>query len=165
VGRDKDKAMPKLQLTLAITVMLLLPGSSFAATPMLEGEVVLARVKLSECLADVKEVTSWDEAQTMTAARQVCEVRQKHLKQKQRFVKALDKLKQQYKGYTNHGLEQHVPTATKDSWSIVKSCIDFKQGFTYPHNIGTLTVPATIHQECYQMGAELVEAEIKRFGN
>jgi hypothetical protein len=101
----------------------------------------------------------------MTAARQVCEVRQKHLKQKQRFVKALDKLKQQYKGYTNHGLEQHVSTATKDSWSIVKSCIDFKQGFTYPHNIGTLTVPATIHQECYQMGAELVEAEIKRFGN
>jgi hypothetical protein len=165
VVKDEDKAVPKLQLTLALIAMLLLPGNSFAATPMLEGEVVLARVKLSECLADVKEVTSWDEAQTMTAARQVCEVRQKHLKQKQRFVKALDKLKQQYKGYTNHGLEQHVPTATKDSWSIVKSCIDFKQGFTYPHNIGILIVPATIHQECYQMGAELVEAEIKRFGN
>jgi hypothetical protein len=157
--------VPKLRLTVALVAMLLLPGNSFAATPILEGEVVLSRVKLAECLADVKEVTSWDEAQTMTAARQVCEVRQKHLKQKQRFVKALDKLKQQYKGYTNHGLEQHVPKATTDSWSIVTSCIDFKQGFTHPHNIGTLTVPATIHNECYQVGAELVEAEIKRFEN
>jgi hypothetical protein len=165
VAKNEDQAVPKLQLTLALVAMLLLPGRSFAVTPMLAGEVVLLRVKLSECFADVKEVTGWDEAQTMTAARQVCEVRQKHLKQKQRFVKALEKLQQQYKGYTNHGLEQHVPNATKDSWSIVKSCIDFKQGFTYPHNIGTLTVPATIHQECYQMGAKLVEAEIQRFGN
>jgi hypothetical protein len=64
VGKDEDKAVPKLQLTLALIAMLLLPGSSFAAVPMLEGEVVLARVKIGECLADVKEVTSWDEAQT-----------------------------------------------------------------------------------------------------
>ncbi len=163
--KNEDRAVPKLQLTLALVAMLVLPGNSFGATPMIEGESVLARVQLSECLADVKEVTSWDEAQTKTAARQVCEARKKQLKQKQRFVKGLDKLKQQYQGYTNHGLEQHVPNATKDSWSIVKSCINFKEGFTHPHNIGTLIVPAIIYQECYQMGAELVEAEIKRFGN
>ena len=131
-----------------------------AAIPNLDGESRPNRLKLNECIADVKEVTAWDEKQTLAAARDVCKVRQNHAQQKARFLAAQKKLTQEYQNYTNHGFNKHLPIAIEDSWTIVKSCIDLKEGFTSPHNIGVLEVPETIRSQCYSIGANLIESNL-----
>ena len=120
------------------------------------------RVNISECLADVKEVVAWDPKATQSAAKSVCKLRRQHASQKKRFASALVKLHSRYQDRTNHGFDQHIPVAQQNAQSIVKSCIDFKTGFTHPHNIGTLTVPEEIHSTCYDMGIKLVETELSR---
>lgn len=130
------------------------------AVPNLDGESHPNRVQLSQCIADVKEVTEWDDNQTQKAALNICDVRKAHAKEKARFLTALGKLNDQYKDYTNHGFSQHLPTATAAAWTIVKSCIDFKEGFTYPHNVGGLSVPENVRSSCYTLGSGLVEAQL-----
>jgi len=106
-----------------ITVMLVLNTiPAKAIMPNLDGESRPNRLKLNECIADVKEVTEWDEKQTLAAARDVCKVRQNHAQQKARFLAAQKKLTQEYQNYTNHGFNKHLPMAIEDSWTIVKSC-------------------------------------------
>ncbi len=147
---------------LAVLIAILISGTNlvWAATPNLDGDSHPNRLKLNECIADVKEVTAWDEKQTLDAARQICEVRQSHATQKARFLASQKKLQEQYKGHTNHGFDQHVPTAIADSWTIVKSCIDFKEGFTYPHNVALLSVPENVRSSCYSLGASLIESSL-----
>ncbi len=48
----------------------------------------------------------------------------------------------------------------KEAWQIVKLCVDFKEGFTYPHNIALFTVPEDIRISCYRLGSTLVESEL-----
>ena len=45
---------------------------------------------LNQCISDVKEVTAWDEEQTLKAAKQVCDLREKHIAAKERFSKSLN---------------------------------------------------------------------------
>ena len=120
------------------------------------------RVQLSQCIADVKGVTEWDDTQTRNAAVNLCEVREAHAKEKAQFLAALRKLNDQYKDVTNHGYSQHLEVATNDAWTIVKSCIDFKDGFTYPHNVALLIIPERIRSSCYALGSSLIEAPIPR---
>jgi hypothetical protein len=147
---------------LAVLIILMISGiiPTWAANPNLDGDSQPTRIKLNECLADVKEVTAWGEQETLYAARNLCEIRQAHAQQKARFLTSLNKLQQQYKDSTNHGFDKHLPTAIADSWTIVKSCIDFKEGFTYPHNIGVWQVPENVRIHCYSLGANLVESAL-----
>ncbi|MBH8564603.1 hypothetical protein I8748_20855 [Nostoc sp. CENA67] len=147
---------------LAILIAILVSGTiqTWAANPNLDGDSQPTRIKLNECIADVKEVTAWDEKETLAAAREICAVRQSHAKQKARFLKSLKKLQQEYQDATNHGFDKHLPTAIADSWTIVKSCIDFKEGFTYPHNIALLSVPENVRTSCYSLGSDLVESAL-----
>ncbi|MEH1767574.1 MAG: hypothetical protein V7L27_26870 [Nostoc sp.] len=96
----------------------------------------------------------------MVAARNICDIRQSHAKQKARFLASLKKLREQYQNYTNHGFDKQLRTAITDSWTIVKSCIDFKEGFTYPHNVALLSVPEDVYSGCYSLGASLVESAL-----
>jgi hypothetical protein len=136
------------------------PSQTLAVTPNLDGESQPHRLKLTDCLTDIKEVTSWDEQETLAAAQNLCHLRQLHTKQKARFLADQQKLREQYQGYTNHGFNKHLPNALEDSWTIVKSCIDFREGFTYPHNIGILQVPENIRINCYSLGAEFLESAL-----
>ena len=147
-------------LALLITIFILGTIPTEAANPNLDGDAQPTRIKLSECLADVKEVTAWGDKETLDAAREICELRKTHVQQKMRFLTSLKKLQQQYQDSTNHGFDKHLPTAIKDSWTIVKSCIDFKEGFTYPHNIALLRVPENVRSSCYSLGASLVESSL-----
>ncbi|MHC5854765.1 hypothetical protein [Nostoc sp.] len=147
---------------LAVLIAILVSSTiqTWAANPNLDGDSQPTRLKLNECIADVKEVTAWNDKETLDAARNICEIRQSHAKQKARFLASLKKLREQYQNYTNHGFDKQLPTAIADSWTIVKSCIDFKEGFTYPHNIAVLQVPENVRIRCYSVGADLVESAL-----
>ncbi|MEH2147581.1 hypothetical protein [Nostoc sp.] len=147
---------------LAILITILVSGTiqAWAANPNLDGDSQPTRLKLNECIADVKEVAAWNDKETLDAARKICEIRQSHAKQKARFLASLKKLREQYQNYTNHGFDKQLPTAIADSWTIVKSCIDFKEGFTSPHNVALLSVPENVRSGCYSLGASLVESAL-----
>jgi hypothetical protein len=130
--------------------------------PDLKGESAPNRIKISECIADVKEVTSWDVNSTQEAAQNLCNLRKKHAQSRKFFLTTISKLNAEYKDHTNHGLNAHLPTAIAAATNIVKSCIDFKEGFTYPHNIGLLIVPELIRIDCYKLGADFVNKEIAK---
>lgn len=133
---------------------------SVGAFPNLDEETHPDRIQLAQCIADVKEVTQWDENETKKAAVNLCELRKAHAKEKARFQAALLKLNEQYKDATNHGFSQHLPIATNDAWTIVKTCINFKEGFTSPHNVAILNIPEQVHRSCFALGSSLVEASI-----
>jgi hypothetical protein len=120
------------------------------------------RTKTSECLADVQAVVAWEPKMTQSAAITLCQLRRQQAIQQQLFAAALVKLHDRYQSQTNHGFAKHITVAQQEAKSIVKSCIDFKTGFTYPHNIGTLTVPAEISASCYKIGINLLETELSR---
>lgn len=147
-------------LTILLTILLSGTLRTVAAMPNLDDDSHPNRVKVEECIADVKQVTEWDANATQKAALNVCQARQSHAKEKARFVAALGKLSAQYKDYTNHGFSQHLPTATNDAWAIVKNCIDFQQGFRSPHNVAVLIVPEDIRKSCYTLGSGLVESQL-----
>jgi hypothetical protein len=132
-----------------------------SAVPNLDGDSQPNRVKFSECMADVRETTSgWEQQQMNAAATAICNARKAHAKEKARFIGAISKLEQQYKEYTNHGYDKHVKVATQDAWNIVKNCIEFKEGFTHPHNVAIFRVPNEVRKSCYGMGAGLVESQL-----
>jgi 23S rRNA pseudoU1915 N3-methylase RlmH len=120
------------------------------------------RTKMSECLADVKEVVAWEAKVTQSSAITLCQLRRQRVIQQKRFASALVRLHDRYQDQTNHGFAKHIPVAQQDAKEIVNSCIDFKTGFTYPHNIATLTVPEEIYASCYGIGIKLVETELSR---
>jgi hypothetical protein len=130
------------------------------APPNLDEDTYPDRIQLSQCIDDMKEVTQWDENKTKNAAVNLCEVRKAHAKEKAHFLAVLKQLHEQYKDATNHGFAQHLPMATDDAWTIVKSCIDFKDGFTSPHNAAALIIPERVRSSCYTLGSSLVEAPI-----
>ncbi|MBH8573063.1 hypothetical protein I8752_08550 [Nostocaceae cyanobacterium CENA369] len=97
---------------LAVLIAILVSGTiqTWAANPNLNGDSHPTRFKLNECIADVKEVTAWNDKQTLDAARKICESRQSHAKQKARFLASLKKLQEQYQNFTNHGFDNpNVP--------------------------------------------------------
>lgn len=161
------RVFPKIGLSIiivfSIVLTILLSGTlkTFGAIPNLDEDTQPNRVKLTECIADVQQITSgWDETTVRNAAVNICESRKAHAKEKARFLAALGKLSEQYKDYTNHGFAQHLPTATQDAWTIVKNCIDFKEGFTFPHNVGVLIVPENVRSSCYALGSDMVESQL-----
>lgn len=146
-----------------VLVLTLLVGGTLrtvGAPPNLDEDTYPDRIQLSQCIDDMKEVTQWGEDETRKAAVTLCEARKVHAKEKAHFSAALEKLHEQYKDATNHGFAQHLPMATDDAWTIVKSCIDFKEGFTSPHNAAALIIPERVRSSCYTLGASLVEAPI-----
>jgi hypothetical protein len=147
--------------TMSLSI-LTLDAVSSSAIPNLDGESQPNRVKFSECIADVREVTGgWEQQQMNQAATAICDSRKAHAKEKARFISAIGKLEKQYQGASNHGFDKHVKIATQNSWNIVKNCIEFKEGFTYPHNVGTYRVPNEVRSSCYGMGAGLVESQLE----
>lgn len=143
------------------TILLSSTLKTFSAIPNLDEDTQMHRVKLTECIADIKEVTSgWDDTEVQNAAVKICDSRQALTNEKARFLVALGKLNDRYKEQTSHGFAQHLPTATQEAWAIVRSCMDFKEGFSSPHNVAVLIVPENIHSSCYALGADLVESQL-----
>ncbi len=136
---------------------------SLAVPPNLDDDSQPNRTQLKDCLADVRQsVGGWSEEEIATAANQICNARKAHAKAKAKFIADLAKLHQQYVEITNHGFSQHLNDATNDAWNTVKSCIDFKEGFTYPHNVAIFIVPNDVRSSCYGLGSQLVESQLQR---
>jgi hypothetical protein len=148
-------------MAISISIITLNIASS-SAVLNLDGDSQPNRIKLSECMADVREVTGgWEQQRMNQAATAICDARKAHAKEKVRFLGAISKLEKQYKGYTNYGYDKHVKVATQNSWNIVKNCIEFREGFTHPHNVGVYRVPNEIRKSCYGMGTGLVESQLE----
>ncbi|PAX53333.1 hypothetical protein [Brunnivagina elsteri] len=155
-----QKIFPIVFFAIALSIVTQNVVSSLVV-PNLDGESQPNRVKLSECMADVREVTSgWEQQQMNQAATAICDARKAHAKEKARFIGAISKLEKQYQGYTNHGFDKHVKVATQDAWNIVKNCIEFKEGFTHPHNVAIYQVPNEVRKSCYAIGTGLVESQL-----
>jgi hypothetical protein len=159
--------IPHKQIFLAVLCtmslsILTLDVVSSSAVPNLDGDSQPNRVKFSECMADVRGVTGgWEQQQMNQAATAICNSRKAHAKGKARFIGAIGKLEKQYQGASNHGFDKHVKVATQNSWNIVKNCIEFREGFTYPHNVAVYRVPNEIRSSCYGMGVGLVESQLE----
>ena len=152
----KSRVLKFVILIVTMFVLTRIPAS--AAIPNLDGNTHPNRLKLSECLIDLKNVADWDGEKALEAARNICELRQNHAKQKARFLASQDQLTKIYKDWSR--FNKYLPTAITDSWQIVKSCIDFKEGFTSTHNIEDLTLPEKIRSQCYSLGADFIESHL-----
>ncbi|WP_298906653.1 hypothetical protein [uncultured Nostoc sp.] len=152
----KSRVLKFIILIVTMFVLTRIPAS--AAIPNLDGDTHPNRLKLSECLIDLKKVANWDGEQASEAARRICELRQDHAKQKARFLASQDQLTKIYKDSSR--FKEYLPTAITDSWQIVKSCIDFKEGFTSTHNIEGLTLPEQIRSQCYSLSADFIESHL-----
>lgn len=152
----KSRVLKFVILIVTMFVLTRIPAS--AAIPNLDGDTHPNRLKLSECLIDLKKVADWNGEQASEAARKICELRQDHAKQKARFLASQDQLTKIYKDWSR--FNKYLPIAITDSWQIVKSCIDFKEGFTSTHNIESLTLPEKIRSECYSLGADFIESHL-----
>jgi hypothetical protein len=158
----KSKVSVFLILTIVIFTLTRIPA--IAVTPNLNGnESHPDRLKLSECVVDLKEVVEWDEEEILAGSQELCKLRQGHAKQKARFLNAQNLLTERYKNNGSSGYNKHLPVAISASWEIVKKCLDFKEGFANPHNIAILTIPELFRMQCYSLGADLVESTLKGY--
>jgi hypothetical protein len=148
------------KIAIILSVAHLCIAAQVKAAPDIEGDSEPINAQPSQCLADVKEVTAWDETATRQAANQVCTERRRHIRAKQRFETSLVALNREYRERTNHGFSAFLPEAIRRSRAIVENCIALKEGFTAPHNVAALLIPETIRIDCYVVGTQLVEAEL-----
>lgn len=154
------KNIVKISLLSTLWIIMIANTLQAQELPNIEGDNDPIRLKMSECLADIKEVTAWDEESTLESAKRLCELRQKHSEEKTRFYTAMKKLNEQFKDYTNHGFNEHLTTAIKDAKKIVDLCINLKSGFRHPHNIGLYMAPEIDITNCYSFGASIIESEL-----
>ena len=151
------------QATLAVLVSLALAGSARAETKVPDTLVIgydNEKVDASPqaCLANVKEVTEWDKAQTERAAKQVCAMRKRH-------VEAYAALQANYKNFVKVFSEDtrlDLPAAVANLKTLIKACIDHKFGLTTGgHNIMVDVIEDDIAAKCLALGANLARDEIR----
>jgi hypothetical protein len=111
------------------------------------------------CLATVKEITEWNEAETQRGAREICAARKKH-------VDAYRALQVAYKTF--------IGTVMKDrrfDWAeaastiptLVKTCFAHKFSITTGgHNIGIDIINNEIATACLNLAANLLRQETKQ---
>jgi len=112
------------------------------------------------CLANVKEVTEWDKAQTERAAKQVCAMRKRH-------VEAYAALQANYKNFVKVFSEDtrlDLPAAVENLKTLIKACIAHKSGLTTGgHNIGIDIIENDIATQCLILGSNLIKGEAAKY--
>jgi hypothetical protein len=112
------------------------------------------------CLANVKEVTEWDKAQTERAAKQVCAMRKRH-------VEAYAALQANYKNFVKTFSEDNrldLPSAVSNLKALIKACIAHKSGLTTGgHNIGIDIIENDIATQCLILGSNLIKGETAKY--
>jgi hypothetical protein len=112
------------------------------------------------CLATVKEVTEWPEAETQKGARQVCDARKKH-------VEAYKAMQAAYKAFiATIKKDQRFDWATAASTlaTLTKTCMDHKFAITTGgHNIYIDIINNQIATSCLVLATNLMKAETQDF--
>lgn len=118
-----------------------------------EGEVDASP---AACLATVKELVEWTDAEMKEAANTVCAARQKH-------VDAYAALQKSYKHFAKvFGEDTRLNTgeAVQHFEQMIKECIDHKSNITTGgHNIGTDIIPNDIATNCLDWGRRMMDEE------
>lgn len=116
--------------------------------------------KLSECVADTKGVTAWDDAATLAEAKRLCKLEADAKAAHDRLVNGLAKLIETYRDYTNHDHAQRLPLSIKHIRETVANCLNALDSQHSCHNIGCLEEPVRDELLCDTKAAEIVEAMI-----
>jgi hypothetical protein len=146
-----------LLATLALSSTALGDGYKGPARPTIPSDGRPLRTVPAECIADVKEVTAWDAAETKKAADTVCDLRTKHGAARKRLLDDLAKLVATFKDVTNHDHAANLPATIKSVQTIVQQCVAALESQQYCHNIACLTLPEDNAIFCENQAAALVE--------
>jgi hypothetical protein len=112
------------------------------------------------CLANVKDVTEWDKAQTEKGAKEVCAARKRH-------VEAYAALQANYKNFVKvYSVDRRLdlPAAVSNFRILVKACMDHKFGLTTGgHNIMIDIIENDIAAQCLVLGSNLIKDETAKY--
>jgi len=108
------------------------------------------------CLAFVKEVTLWNEADAKRGADEVCAARRHHLQ-------AYNEVQRNYRRLApilEADRRLNGAASMQDFQTMIKACINHKYGLsTGGHNIRIDIIPNDIAAECLRLGADLLARE------
>ena len=112
------------------------------------------------CLAQVKEITEWDKAQTEKGAKQICAARKRH-------VEAYAALQASYKNFVKAfsvDRRLNLPGAVASFSTLVKACMEHKFGLTTGgHNIMIDVIENDIATQCLILGSNLLKDETAKY--
>ena len=134
---------------LAASVLLIVTTTVFADNnsyngsnnPIIPADNDQIRLSLDQCIADTNEVMTDNE--THDLAKDLCKLRAQHQTARQKTLKGLAELVDQYKGVTNHEHDQNLTQTISLIQNGVKLCLDALDSQQVCHNIGRVIVPET----------------------
>lgn len=155
-----------LKATLAVLASILLIGVTHAETAVPDRLVIgydnegKIDAGPAACLASVKEITEWDEAQTEKGAKQVCAMRKRH-------VEAYAALQSNYKNFVKAfsvDRRLNLPSAVSNLKTLIKACMEHKSGLTTGgHNIMIDIIENDIAAQCLTLGSNLIKGETAKY--
>jgi hypothetical protein len=112
------------------------------------------------CLALLKEITEWDQAQTEKGAKDVCAARKRH-------VDAYNALQATYRNFVKaFSVDRRLslPESIGSFRTLVNACISHKQGLTTGgHNIMIDVIQNDIVASCLVLGNNLLRDETAKY--
>ena len=112
------------------------------------------------CLAYVREVTTWDQADTERGAKDVCAARKRH-------ADAYATLQSNYRDFIkafSADRRLNVPDAVSNLKDLIKACMDHKFGITTGgHNIMIDIIENDIKADCLTLGGNLMKDETTKY--
>ncbi len=118
------------------------------------------RLTLAQCIEDINEVTTYDEAHN--AAKSLCELRKQHQATRQQVLKGLAELVAQYKGVTNHEHDQRLAQTISLIQEGVKVCLAALDSQEYCHNLGCAMEPESDAILCDTQATKIINRILGR---
>jgi hypothetical protein len=108
------------------------------------------------CLAYVREMTTWDQADTERGAKEVCAARKRH-------ADAYATLQSNYQAFVkafSQDRRLNLPDAVTNLKDLINSCMDHKFALTTGgHNIMIDVIENDIRADCLTLGSNLIKDE------
>jgi membrane-bound ClpP family serine protease len=109
------------------------------------------------CLARIKELTAWPDAETEAATKDLCALRSKHATARRHLTDRLAALVAELKDVTNHEHAQNLPATIGNIQAMVKQCVATLESQQYCHNIACAMEPEDNAIFCETQAASLVD--------
>ena len=103
--------------------------------PKVPADDAAIRTSNAQCVADIKEVTAWSDAETQKAADQLCDLRKKHDVARGHLLDALAKLVADFKDVTNRDHAENLPESIAGVQQLVALCEKTLATQEHAHNI------------------------------
>jgi membrane-bound ClpP family serine protease len=132
-------------------------GYTGPAHPVIPSDQKPIRTTHAACLADIKELTAWSDAETEAAAKELCALRAKHAAARRHLTDRLATLVAELKDVTNHEHAQNLPTTIGNIQAMVKQCVATLESQQYCHNIACAMEPEDNAIFCEAQAASLID--------